>query len=671
MKLIICSNTILSKETKNNSYNYKLIKYSKEQFWIPIMKNLNFEEIIIYVQQQTLNNSVNKEKFQINEKYEYKSKKPLNEDNNENDEEIESQKIKNFLSIQINQIYKDCQNNNQLKITITDNIDIIDNNIFDKSTILLIDLDFFMDLVNKSKFIKHTCINLNDITYFLITGLDDDFLELFGIIDKNYCESNNFLNDKNKCQKYKEIIKCKYVFETLSQTTLLINHLLLQYNRYISNSQKILNDKHNTPSINTIEFEIFDIKNEISKYFSNALIGLYLLETEIKDKNFRKREIVVSSKDIFYYPFIHFFSQVINEFFKTNCNKEQVNLSSIIFEYIKNYKIDFFIQRSPIFYFAYKENSLAIQSGFKMYFDDFRNLNILYKRSKQIEFLKEFCLDFMNDYKSNFLSDKINDNKIRNDQNIIYNSNKDNEKQFNEKNNFNIDDDFEFNNNENYNNKIFLQIPNTYVADMSLDNNYFDSIFDINTDTFKFNDIIIKPEYSGNHKLFLLRNLNKIKKSNTELNSLINKNISLNSFDNNLFIIQEFVPHNNYIVKVYCINNHVKVCTRSSINKDIIENDILLETNQIYDGNYNIKADYYELSMINPYFFKILCKSLSKKLNMTLFNLDLIINKKDDIIEIYIIEINYFPSYKEYEDKLLHIFNKQLRDKFNKENSVS
>lgn len=187
-------------------------------------------------------------------------------------------------------------------------------------------------------------------------------------------------------------------------------------------------------------------------------------------------------------------------------------------------------------------------------------------------------------------------------------------------------------------NKEIIFFPNTSLL----------SEINLNSISLQF-PLIIKPSYSGNHNMHVIQN-------KTELENYIEE-YSIQK-DNSEYLIQELIDHEEIICKVYFINNKTKLALRNSIN---IRKNINFKTENIYSSKEIQASDF------NPTHNKLLnakdkfdlfCFYLNKSVGISLFNIDFLIDAKTD--KIYIIEVNYFPSYSEYGSSLKLNFDQHI-----------
>lgn len=655
----------------------KYIPLIKEHFLLPF-KNILFEK---------LSNNINSTKIHIFLVYydlmyfkeikqlEIELKLIFDEVMNRNDESL----------VTIKELYIcNNRNNNTSKCNIKSMS--IDNSSFanqNYSEFVLITNDEKDSLIEYSKLVIH----INDLV-----PLDTELLELLIDIEGDSNETDEIYNIeyKNTLVSNSKII----TFEILSQTIFLLKYVIKQTISNINNNTVSNNSK--TPSSD----------NQLSlKYFNNSLNVLYLLEQEHLKKNYRKREITISSKEVRYISLV----SILNEL--KNYNNIENNNKISLKDYLNNQNIKVFFQRNPQFYFsnshlANKLIRLLKENGIKI-IDDFFVFDILYIRSNMM-------------LKFNNYIDKLNNNNE-------------------------IKEFIDYYNNSNSNSGIFVQdikIPDTLVLRVSNDNDskkeseviFLDSNSSLNSNNknikrylannYQLNDflrkgIIIKEDYSGNHNMRVLLADNTLdtldeqgsKRSstssldesydseNTLMNQIIQKLRNKDQDRNNnrndssnchtTYIIQKLIPHNEILIKVYYLNNKIKLVLRKSINpinlarmnqdprssckynkdKDLIF--IEFKTEDLYSDKDLLISEEEKLLLndLNDYFL-LICKNINKEFIVNMFNVDFLLNiKLDNINEdkenkkvavLYLIEINFFPSYKEYFDQRKEEFDKHI-----------
>ena len=341
------------------------------------------------------------------------------------------------------------------------------------------------------------------------------------------------------------------------------------------------------------------INKLIKKYFEKAINVLYILDTDKKEKLYRKREFAQSNELIKFHPFL-------NKNFPTDNG-------------LSNYpKMNVILQRCPYFYLSNKQYYLDnIQKVFD-YNTDIVQLHpisivdILFDRYQVYKFLFTFIT------------------KVKEE----------------------ID---------NLNMKVLIPYTIKYTIDKTLSplENYkkLKHLLKQQGDIFNYK-LMIKPCSCKNHVMKLVINKKGLKQL------FIDENIYKDFFEKNEeFILQEIINHGGSMIKNYSINEESYSFIRPSIPN---LNEEVLKVNQLKNGSMDILNENIYKSLYNDFNTdnlkkeeeenSNLLKSLFDKVNklsllfvkvteITFFGLDFLYNKENDVF--YILEINYFPSYRE------------------------
>lgn len=287
-------------------------------------------------------------------------------------------------------------------------------------------------------------------SYQTVVISSDQYQELFKSANLSILIENLPLQLDLKClvQDNTQITKVaksnhniNFVFETLPQCVFLINHLIAAAGKN----------------------ELYDLVGVANDFFSKSINVVYLLENKRIKKNYRKREIALSCSKCRYYSLNQFLVQ---------CS----SLTELVAMF-NEYKIDSFLQRSPEFYFRYKEQALVLEkviTSLKLpLIDSFSLLDNFYNRINQAKFLEKV----LSSYNTNV--DSI-----------------DNSKKFQK-----------------------ILFPRTIIYDSS----NFDTPKFITDNPISF-PVILKPSYSGNHNMTIVYNyenlvveLNKIKSEESSI----------------------------------------------------------------------------------------------------------------------------------------------------------
>ena len=357
----------------------------------------------------------------------------------------------------------------------------------------------------------------------------------------------------------------------------------------------------------------------IDNFISNSLKCLYLLDHDSTAKLYRKREFAQSSGLIHYLPFLHHFLNLENE--------------KDFDKYYKDCKV--ILQRNPYFYFSNKEKyNKYFQNIFdkKNYLVQLHHISIIDKLFNRY-LVYQLLLNF---------KDEINkDSKELN---------------FNLKVPFSI----KYMIDENLNNSENLSILRKLISEKKKELEYPLMIKPINC---KYHSMNLILNEDGLSEIFL--NENKYKES---------------MLKNKEFIIQKFINHDGEMIKSFCINGKSYEFIRPSIpnlNKNKIEkffkneeldltNEIIYQSkkNNIF-GEKNTNTSNIDKELQNK--FNIINKIsllFLEKTNITLFGLDFLYDKIKDTF--YILEVNYFPSYRELGNKINSEMEKHIIKYYNK-----
>ena len=436
----------------------------------------------------------------------------------------------------------------------------------------------------KDKFIlKDELKNLKDKNIIFISEEVEDFKNLKYC--SNICKISNWMiyNEDKNYLSYQE-----RTIPLLSNDKLY--DLIIECFRQSTNLILYLHDNIN---------EDTTINKLVKKYFEKSLNVLYILDTDKKEKLYRKREFAQSNELIKFHPFL-------NKNFPTD-------------DKLSNYpKINVILQRCPYFYLSNKQYYLDnIQKIFD-YNTDIVQLHpisvvdILFDRYEVYKFLFTFITKVKEEI------DKLN-MKVLIPYTIKYTIDK------------------KLSPLENYKKlKILLKQQGNIL-------NY---------------KLMIKPCNCKNHGMKLVINKKGLK------HLFIDEKIYKDFFEKNEeFILQEIINHGGSMIKNYSINEESYSFIRPSIPN---LNDDILKVNQLKNGSMDILNENIYKSLYSDFNTEnikkkeeensILLKSLFDKVNklsllfvkvteITFYGLDFLYNKENDAF--YILEVNYFPSYRE------------------------
>ena len=337
-----------------------------------------------------------------------------------------------------------------------------------------------------------------------------------------------------------------------------------------------------------------DYRKLIEIYLSNSLYVVYFFD----DNNYRKREVAVTTNEIYYIPFI---------------TRNYGDFS--IYK-----KIDLFLQRAPYYYLKNKEKCFKIDHDLKKLgipiMHEFNIIDKVFYRFNVYNYISDFC-------------DKAKDNLK-----------------------------------EKYN--INLKIPNSILFDRTslfISSEIKKKLIDITLNIINY-PYIIKPNPCSEHEMFLII-------SEEGIDNFLEVNLDkILKYD--LYIIQEFISHEGIMFKNYSLNNKFLTITRPSLpnlegkNMEIkhFENKCMNFQNEMLysksDKNFfdqieiNEKIveeiNYEALDYISNLFYQIQ--------GLSLFGLDYLYDKQNDTY--YLLEVNYFPSFREFKENLSIEFNQHI-----------
>jgi inositol-1,3,4-trisphosphate 5/6-kinase/inositol-tetrakisphosphate 1-kinase len=422
---------------------------------------------------------------------------------------------------------------------------------------------------------------------------------------------NNFL-------KYK--IKPDLMIETLMQTNLLINYII---------------DKIKSP--------IIQIKEDFFNLHSQKRV-LYFFKEDNSAKCYRKRLLTLSTKNVKYIPFI---TRTIQE---NTFNEE-------LFELIYGERIDILLQREPYFYLESQINK-DFCHNLENYLTN-KNKNFLKMSSFNIMeklFLRFNCYLFLEEFIS------------KNSQNFF--------KEIKENLNISIEVPFSIQYNINNEKLIFFEnlknnfdsLNNDYITDINnLQNQIHSDILNLMLENNLNFPIIIKPDQCEVHEMMLIlseKGLCKFTALENLKKTFINKN----------FILQRFINHDGLMFKNFFINKKSYTFIRPSLPNLEGKN---LNLNHFKDDSFTFKNEFLYQKEDESFWEnienigeKMLCNqinydlidSISKKFaedtQINLFGLDYLFDRVNN--KYYLLECNYFPSYRELKDKLAEEFESHM-----------
>ena len=356
----------------------------------------------------------------------------------------------------------------------------------------------------------------------------------------------------------------------------------------------------------------------INNFISNGLKCLNILDHNSTSKLYRKRELAQTSQLVYYIPFMHHFIPLkdSNDFDK----------------YYQDVKV--ILQRNPYFY---NENKELYKTNFQNIFDNKKYIVQLHNISI-IDILFDRYLVY--DLLYNFVNGIKDDLK---------------------KENINLEVPYSF----------------KYILDEKLNNSQnLENLKKILKNQEKMDyPFMIKPISCTHHEMKLI--LNEEGLNNIFNNESIYKDFILNCKE---FIIQKYINHGGEMIKTFCINGESYEFIRPSTpNLDKDSSDMISKSGECTLYNeliYQRKKNNFMNELIGntENTIKILedkfniVKNITllflEKTKITLFGLDYLYDSINNIF--YILEINYFPSYRELGNKINSKFDQHVIKFYNK-----
>lgn len=426
----------------------------------------------------------------------------------------------------------------------------------------------FVNLKNK--------INIFSIFNFLIFDATDGYLK---IQEQNVKLLKNTENYPN------------LVIESLKQANCFISHI----------NQRLLADSQILKS------------QVLEEFFKNSLNVLYIFDSKSASKNYRKRELAITTEKVHYIPFM-------TKIFGQDP------------EFLIYPKFQVVLQRCPYFYFKNKQFCLDVQNYLDkkpkvLVLDHMRVIDICFNRSQVYTFLKEFVEE---------IKEECKDIKI----------------------------DVPFSYKFELSDKVYNETSEESTILSEIKAKFFESI-SLNKMLFP---LIIKPEACTSHDLFLILNENGI-------SNFLNTDNLFKIKQWKTFLIQKFITHDGLMFKNYHINNKTVTIIRPSLPNLEGQN---LKIKQFENGCFKFQNEFLykkedptfwdkitpsEEAKINLEALDHISKLLAIKKNITLFGIDWLYDKTTETY--YLLEINYFPSYRELKGKISIEFAEHIINLFN------
>ena len=465
------------------------------------------------------------------------------------------------------------------------------------------------------KFIlKKDLISSNNKTKYIIF-ISPNYKEDFTTIESSgniirilnwmlYKKSDDYVEHQKETFKY-----ITYNQKTKTNNCELIIECLRQCNLLIKYCYNNLS-KINVPD----NFRLYLLDNFINK----SIKCLNILDHNSTSKLYRKRELAQTSEKVYYIPFMHHFVNLKDE--------------NDFDKYYKN--INIILQRNPYFYNSNKE---LYMKYFQEIFDKKKNIVQLHHISIIDQLFNRYLVyQLLSDFAKG-----IND--ISKELNI----------------NLKIPFSSKYKINDNFNNLQNLSELKKLILETNTEMTY---------------PFIIKPINCEYHEMRLVINEEGLKE-------LFSNDIKYKEFIFKYkdFIIQKYINHGGEMIKTFCINGQSYEFIRPSIpNLNLNKTEELTKigeinlTNElIYQSKKNkIFGENRENNDINEILkekFNIVNKItllFLERTKITLFGLDFLYDNIKDTF--YILEINYFPSYRELGNKINSEFEQHVIKFYNK-----
>ena len=470
-----------------------------------------------------------------------------------------------------------------------------------------------LDKYLKPKFIlKNELLSLKDkYIVFISENYAEDFVQIekWGNVIRIlnwmlYKKTNDYLDHQKETFKYIE-----YDTKTKTNNCELIIECLRQCNiliKYCFDNLSLINSPN--------KFREYIIDNFISK----GLKCLNILDHNSTSKLYRKRELAQASPLVYHIPFLHHFIPLKDE--------------SDFDRYYSDVKV--ILQRNPYFYYAneelYKTNFQAIfdkkQSIVQLH--DISVIDTLFNR----HLVYELLFNFVTGIKDTLKQSNINLEVPYSIKYIL---------------------EEKLSSNENLNN-----LKNILKNDKKMEYPF-----------------MIKPISCTHHEMKLI--LNEEGLNNIFNDENIYKDFILNCKE---FIVQKYINHGGEMIKTFCINGEsyefIRPSTpnldKNSVDKISKSGECTLYNELIYQRKKNnflgdlIGNTDNTVKILEEKFniVKKITLLFLEKTKITLFGLDYLYDNINDTF--YILEINYFPSYRELGNKINSKFDEHVITFYNK-----
>lgn len=385
-----------------------------------------------------------------------------------------------------------------------------------------------------------------------------------------------------------------------------------EYIQYQKNTIELISHKHH-PILSDLTIECFrqckilidylyankdtaTIKQNTSNFFKNSINVLYILDVDSTSKLYRKRELAQSSQKVKYIP----------------CFNKNIPIDDSLSVYPK---IDVVLQRSPYFYFANRDYYLnSIQAKLDLHKEivqlhPISIVDLLFDRYAVYDFLSKFITNSKSEI------EKININ-------------------------------------------VAIPYSIKYTIDTSKSSKEnCDTLKSMIKEKFTY-PFIIKPLSCAQHEMELIV-------SEKGIESLFMNEERYKKFllSNETFIVQQFISHGGIMIKNYSINEESYSFIRPSLpdmkgdvlkTKDLSEGAMSFYNELIYQKKIDNFFNDSEKEKQNQLQAKLteemekinkLSLLFVKETKITFYGLDFLYDSSNNTF--YILEINYFPSYRE------------------------
>jgi hypothetical protein len=445
--------------------------------------------------------------------------------------------------------------------------------------------------------------NVEDLLYFNRSGFYTVYNSLLFKDTPPYVELQK--KNLNILKNQKNAFKPDLIVETLRQT----NELIFYLNENRNSSPK--------------------------EYFNNAYQVVYMFDTKSASKNYRKREVALSTNKVRFTPLLH-----------RNCDLNEE------YEEIYGEDVKVFLQRCPYYYldnqkFCENLENLLVKNQSLIFMHNFKYIDLLFNRYNVYNFLVDFVK-------------KIKDDFFRRHQiNIEVPASK----------YFSIQEDIKYLEDDSKE----IDVPATLNSIRSHIVNLIDQ-----TENLKY-PFIIKPDTCTEHEMFLIFSYEGIESfaNGSNLKKIIKwKN----------FIAQQFIPHGGLMFKNYYLNEKSLTIVRPSIpniegkflDNKLFENKCYSFHNEflyskedptLWEEAEKFNKDVESVTVesdIDKNILDEVSKLFVDVTSVSLFGLDYVIDKKNRTY--YLIEVNYFPSFRELGSRLSEEFAEHIIQYYNKFN---